>query len=81
MIHLTGRKIQRSATEGERHKRGGNVQSRQNRQENSEESMEEDDYETNIWYILPTPYPTPGTKACTNVPSLIQWDQISPAAP
>ena len=59
LIHLTGRKIQRSATKSERYKRGGDVQSRQNRQENSEESMEEDDYKADIWYILPTPYSTP----------------------
>ena len=57
MIHLPGRKIQRSAPQSERYKRGGNVQSSQDRQEDSEESVEEDDYETDIRYIHPYTMP------------------------
>ena len=53
LIHPTGRKIQCSAAQSEGNKRGGDVQSGQNRQENSEESVEEDDYKADIWYILP----------------------------
>ena len=55
LMDLTGSKIQRSAAKGKRHKRGGDVQSCQNGQENSEERVEEDDYKADIWYTSYTP--------------------------
>ena len=57
LIGLTGSKVQRPAAEGERYKRGGDVQSCQDRQEDSEERVEEDDYKTDIWYASSTPHP------------------------
>ena len=50
LIDLAGSKIQRSATQGEGYKRGGDVQGCQNGQENSKESVEEDDYKADIWH-------------------------------
>ena len=54
LMDLTGSKIQRSAAQGEGYKRGGDIQSCQNRQENSEESVEENDYKADIWYACYT---------------------------
>ena len=57
LIHLTGSQIQRSPAESEGYKRGRNVQGRQNRQEDSEERVEEDDYKADIWYASYNPPP------------------------
>ena len=68
LIHPTGSKIQRSPAKSEGYKRGRNVQGCQNRQENSKEGVEEDDYKAHIWYAsYHPPTRTPGTRASINV--------------